>query len=257
MSRPGRLLSLLTLLAAAGAAAESVTVAVASNFALTAAELAREFESQTGHRVRLVRGSSGKLYAQIVNGLPADVFLSADGERPQKLVDAQLAAAGSRVTYAVGQLVVWSRDPEFEGRDCARALENTEKKIAIANPMLAPYGMAAKEFLEHESIWRQVQTQVVFGENIAQTLQFAATGNAGIGLVARSQLGSRSLPPATCMITVPPGTHAPIEQDAVLLLRSNTHAAAREFLAFLGSEDARAVIEAHGYLLPAGDGRQR
>ncbi len=252
MSRPGltRLAFLLAQLVAASAAAEGVTVAVASNFAATAGELAEDFESLTGHRVRLVRGSTGKLYAQIVNGLPVDVFLSADSARPRQLVDEQFAVTGSKFTYALGELVVWSRDPELEGRDCGRALRSTAKKVAIANPLLAPYGMAARAYLQHESIWRQVQPRLVYGENIAQTLQFVATGNAAIGLVAKSQLGIGGLPPATCMKLVPPDTHAPIEQAAVLLRRSGKNVAAREFLAFLAGENARAVIEAHGYRLP-------
>ena len=242
---------LLAALLPATVAAETVTVAVASTCAGTAARLAAAFEAATKHEARLLPGSSGKLYAQIVNGLPADVFLSADTERPRGLVDLGLAERGSLGPYAIGQLVIWSRDPDLEGRDCERGLRQPDsKKIAIANPRLAPYGAAARQYLERLSIWRQAQPNLVFGENIAQTLQFVATGNASIGLVALSQLRAGTVPAATCSTRVPAGMHSPIEQDAVLLSRAVDNEAARAFLRFLRGESARNLIERGGYLLP-------
>lgn len=237
-------------LLAGTATAETVTVAVASNFATTAETLAAAFSSASSHDVRLIRGSSGKLFAQIVNGAPVDVFLSADAERPQALEARGRAVAGTRLTYALGQLVIWSRSPEFHGRDCRQSLAKTRGKVAIANPRLAPYGAAARQFLEREGLWPGIAAQLVYGENIAQTLQFAATGNATIAIVARSQLGSDGVPTASCASDVPQASHDAIVQQAVLVDRAADSAAARAFVTFLSSETARGIIKSDGYALP-------
>lgn len=242
---------LVSIAASFGAVADTVTVAVASNFAETAERLVTVFESNTAHRVRLIRGSSGRLYAQIINGAPIDVFLSADAERPRQLERRSLIQQGSRFTYAIGELVIWSRDPDLDGKDCLLRLQQTStKKVAIANPLLAPYGAAAKEFLLQESIWEQLQPNLVFGENIAQTMQFTATGNASIGLVAKSQIVVGGLPATTCMVAVPAASHAPIKQDAVITLRAIDNEAASAFTKFVGSDESRDVIRQYGYLLP-------
>jgi molybdate transport system substrate-binding protein len=231
--------------------ADVVVVAVASNFVPTADVIAVDFTRHSGHEVRIVSGSSGRLYAQIVNGAPYDLFLSADSDRPARLESDGLASANSRFTYAIGQLVLWSRDPQFAGRNCLQQLRHgVAGKIAIANPALAPYGVAAREFLQHEKLWQQVQDQLVVGENIAQTLQFAVNGGARLALVAAAQLQGSKLPPASCSEPVPPGTHAPVEQQAVLLERSQGRTAPRLFLEFLQGAEARELIRRSGYLLP-------
>ena len=251
-------MSLSIFALSAGANAETVTVAVASNFAETASELAREFEASTGHDVLLIRGSSGKLFAQIINGAPIDVFLSADVELPRQIGLRGFAEPDSHFTYAFGELVIWSRDPAFVGKDCLQSLSSDRaRKIAIANPLLAPYGVAAKQFLEDAGLWRALQPQLVYGENISQTLQFVATGNANIAFVAQSQLKSGRLPAATCMTTLSELEHAPIEQAAVRLSRADNNKAALAFIGFLVTDAATARIRSDGYRLPKDRGLQR
>lgn len=233
------------------AGAGTVTVGVASNFAETAQTLAREFELATAHDVVLVRGSSGKLFAQIVNGAPLDVFLSADRERPLALLHRDNRDTGGAFVYAIGELVIWSRHPDAAGIDCSRFLQTTRGKIALANPRLAPYGLAARQFLEQAALWQRLQPQLVYGENVSQALQFVASGNAVAGLVARSQLLASDLPPTTCRVDVPAFTHAPIEQAGVVTSRGLANTAATAFVAFLHSAKARTVIRAHGYRVPA------
>ena len=234
----------LLLIAMPALAAEGVTIAVASNFSTTAAELAARFTADTGITVRISSGSTGKLYAQILNGAPFDAFLAADTERPTLLEQSGHAAPHSRFTYATGALVLWSRDAP----DCLAVLADRRGgRVALANPDTAPYGRAAREFLQHEGYWDDVSERAVYGENIAQTLQFAATGNATLGLVARSQLGTPQLPRPACTWDVPAATHASIEQQAVLLERASGNAGARQFLDFLRSPDAADILERHGY----------
>ena len=148
--------------------------------------------------------------------------------------------ADARFTYAVGGLVVWSASSS----DCRGALREV-RWVSIANPDTAPYGRAAREYLQARGLWESVSKRAVFGENIAQALQFVATGNATVGIIARAQLETPNLPPATCTWHVPEETHAPIEQQAVLL--SDGSAGAREFVGFLSSGAARQIIESHGY----------
>lgn len=253
-----RTISTLFLLAFAvgSASADTLTVAVASNFAPVAEEIAGLYEAGHDSEIVLVRGSTGKLYAQIVNGAPFDVFLAADAERPRKLERDGQAVAGSRMTYAIGRLVIWSRDPRLEGRDCSDALADPALSIAIANPLLAPYGAAASEYLQRAGLWESIQGRLVGGENIAQALQFAASGGASIGFVAASQLASAALPESTCSEAVPADTHSPIEQQAVLLVRSDKRAEAQSFMAFLKREDVRALIGQSGYSLPRAGARR-
>lgn len=245
----GRLVALPLLLAATFVAAgESVAVAVASNFREPAAALAEAFETETRYPVLLSVASTGKLYAQIVNGAPFDVFLAADRVRPERLEADGRGAPGTRFTYALGGLVLWSRDPLLADRDCRAALEaDGNWRLAIANPELAPYGLAAQSFLEHEGLWERLGPRLVYGENIAQALHFVATGNARLGLIAASQAGDERLPAATCAWRVPPALHAPIEQQAILVTRAADNEAARAFLDYLRGAAGRALIERFGY----------
>ena len=219
-------------------------MAVASNFSIAMQEIVPEFEATSGARLHVSTASTGKLYAQIVNGAPFDVLLAADRDRPQRLEQSGIAIQGSRFTYAEGKLVLWSR----RVADCRAALGDLgNDKLAIANPATAPYGLAARQFLEQQRLWDAVAPNLVKGESVAQALQFAATGNATLGFVAESLLLSGAIPEATCSWSVPPSAHAPIEQQAVLLRRGADNTAAVAFLAFLRSAEGREIIGHHGY----------
>ncbi len=240
-----RLYCLLLLLALPVAqAGQPVTVAVASNFAGTATDLASRFTADTGIAVRIVPGSTGKLYAQIVNGAPFDVFLAADEVRPQRLENDGYVAADARFTYAIGGLALWSTTQW----DCETALRSPlAGHVAIANPEIAPYGMAAKEFLETQGLWNAVDKRLVYGENIMQAAQFVATGNAAVGFIASALLRQDHLPPPRCTLELPAGTYTPIRQDAVLLTRDGDTENARQFFVFLQSKTARGIIAESGY----------
>lgn len=242
--RAGRCASLAFLLAcgfAAAARAGEVHVAVAANFVKTARELADAFQAEMGDEVVVSEGSTGKLYAQIVNGAPFEVFLSADAERPRKLVAEGHAVDGTRFTYALGQLVLWSPDPARV--DGAGTLKGDFRHLSIANPELAPYGAAARETLVKLGLWDSLQPRIVRGEDIGQAYQFVATGHAELGFLALSQVagaqGSRWL--------VPADHYAPLEQQAVLLNPGRDDDVARAFLEFLQGDAARRRIEAAGY----------
>jgi molybdate transport system substrate-binding protein len=241
-----------TAMLAVAAQAETARVAVASNFLATAEALGERFEQSTKHRVEWVPGSTGKLYAQIVNGAPFDLFLAADADRPRRLEALGLAVDGSRRTYARGRLMAWSRDPAADGSACLAALRpGVPGKVAIANPEVAPYGAAAREYLVHEGLWDDIGPRLVLGENVAQTLQFAANGGAVVALVAASQLadGGSGLPGGICSEAVPAEGHAPIEQQLVWLRRAADNPAAAAFLDYLAGEEAGRLIEASGYEL--------
>lgn len=233
------------------AVADTVTIAVASNFSATAELLADSFRQQTGHKVRVSTGSSGKLYAQILHGAPFDVFMSADELRPKALEDQGLTVAGSRFSYAQGQLVLWSQRKQYAGADCLAVLRSLDfNHLAIANPRTAPYGAAAQDWLEHLGLWSLVQSKLVTGENIGQTFHFAASGSAALALVAASQLKAKKVSPGTCQYAVPATGHRPILQQAVLLKRARKNQAAKEFVIFLQSAKSTDIIGQHGYLLP-------
>lgn len=239
---------LLILYALSLAHAGSLTIAVASNFRLPAEQLAARFKQQTGHKIRISSASTGTLYAQIISGAPFDVLLAADSERPRLLEEAGIGISGTRATYAIGSLVLWSRDPANEGADCRALLADLgTAHLAIANPKTAPYGMAAQQFLQNAGLWDSVSPHLVFGENIAQTLHFVATGNASLGLIAGSQLLIAELPEATCAWRVPAESHAPIEQQAIQIDDSPNPAEARAFLAFLQGSAAREILTRFGY----------
>ena len=235
-------LFLFALLAGAGAAADDLTVAVASNFSRTAHELAERFTASSGVAVRISAGSTGKLYAQIVNGAPFDVLLAADSDRPARLEASGLAEASTRFTYATGRLVLWSRSVS----DCQAALRGPGR-VALANPATAPYGVAARAYLERVGLWDSVAARAVYGENIAQTLQFVATGNAGVGFVARAQLTDPRLPPGTCAFEIPADDAGTLRQQAVVLASAQNKADAMRFVGFLKSDEALELIERHGY----------
>lgn len=239
---PAIKLVLLALLTAPAAADETLTVAVASNFGRTFGELAVRFHQDTGIEIQTVTGSTGKIYAQVVNGAPFDIFLAADAERPELLEASGKSVPGSRFTYATGRLVLWSRDAE----DCIEAL-HTSRWVAMANPKTAPYGRAAKEFLENAGHWEDVSERLAYAENAMQVVHFVTSGNAAVGFVAQSLLDGPHTPAGKCAWPVPEQFHAPLVQQAVLLKRAAGNAAAERFIEFMRSGIAREIIEQQGY----------
>ncbi len=227
--------------------ADTLRIAVASNFVGTLRVLAGSFEQQTGHTVQIVPGSTGRHYAQIRNGAPFDIFLAADVRRPALLEEAGIGVPASRFTYALGQLVLWSVSPNMVDAKGDVLLRDDIKRLAIANPVLAPYGRAAREVLKARKRWIPLQANIVRGENIAQTFQFVQTGNAALGFVAWSQLLRKNGVPEGSWWHIPRSLYRPIKQQA-LQLRDTP--AARDFMTFLHSPQAQAVIEAHGYSVP-------
>lgn len=249
-SLPRILVGLLTGLACAvGARAGEVQVAVAANFTAPMQKIARAFEQETGHKALLSFGATGAFYAQVRNGAPFQVLLSGDDETPLRLEREGLAVPGSRFTYATGRLVLWSRDPGLvDGKgDVLRT--DRYQRLAIANPRLAPYGLAAMETLDTLGLTARVQPRLVQGDNIGQAYQFVATGNAQLGLVALSQVFADGRIGQGSAWIVPASLHAPIRQDAVLLRAGKDSAAAQALLTFLKGEKARALVRAHGYEL--------
>lgn len=245
------LLILLVVLAGgwpAAAAAAEVTVAVAGNFAAPMREIATGFERETGHRVLLSAGGTGKLYAQIKAGAPFDLLLAADDETPLRLESEGDAVAGSRFTYAVGGLVLWSRMAGYVDDQGAILKTGDFRKLALANPRLAPYGAAATEVLTATGALEAVRARLVTAENIAQAQQFVASGNAELGFVARSQVLRDGKLVAGSAWLVPPALHEPIRQDAAVLQRGRGKPAVAALVAWLKGDAARAVIRAYGYL---------
>jgi molybdate transport system substrate-binding protein len=250
--QPRELLLLVLGLSATADAEDSLTIAVASNFRSTAQLVADAFTSELGVSVRLSSGSTGKLYAQIVNGAPYDVFLAADMQRPRLLETSGDAMAGSLQAYAYGNLVLISTDPSLKGQHCSRALKSgSYKKLAIANPATAPYGTAAKAYLLAAGLWDAAMPRIIMGENVSQAFQFVVTGNATLGIVAASQLAhENSLADITCRSAIDvPTTHV-VRQGGVILRRTDKLDDARLFMKFLRSQTARDLIVSYGYEVP-------
>ena len=230
--------------------ASEVTIGVASNFLSTMHEIINQFEKETPHRVVVSSGSSGKLYAQIKYGAPFDVFFSADVKRPSLLENEGLAVQGSRFTYAVGKLTLWSADPTMIDEDGESVLSNKPfDHLAIANPKTAPYGTAAKNVLQKLRVWQKIQGRIVQGENIGQAFQFVFSKNAQLGFVALSQVLDRKIQEAGSRWDVPMEFYAPIRQQAVLLLKGRRSEAANAFLDYVKGPKARAVIKQFGYAI--------
>jgi molybdate transport system substrate-binding protein len=234
-----------SVLASAPAFAGSANIAVAANFTEPAKEIAALFKAKTGHEAVLSFGASGQFYTQIKQDAPFAILLSADDERPKKLVDEGLGVASSRFTYAIGKLVLWSKDADtVKGEETLKT--SSFNKLSIANPAAAPYGAAAVETLKALSLYDALQPKIVMGNSIGQAFQFIDSGNAEVGFVALSQLmpnagGSRWM--------VPQNLYTEIRQDAVLLKSAEGNEAATAFLGFLKGPEARAVIETFGYAL--------
>jgi molybdate transport system substrate-binding protein len=239
-----------TLLAAFAAAmagpalAGEVNVAVAANFTAPAGEIAAAFAKSGGDKAILSFGASGQFYTQIANGAPYQVFLSADAERPAKAEKEGLAVPGSRFTYAVGKLVLWSKTPGLVDPNGAVLAKGGFQKLAIADPGAAPYGLAAVQTMKTLGVYDALSPKIVQGASITQALQFVDTGAAELGFVALSQVVDK---PGGSRWLVPEADHDPIVQQAVLLKTGADNPAAKAFLAFLKGPQAKAIIEKYGY----------
>jgi len=248
-AKPGKLLACLlaVLLITPGprSYADTVNVAVSSNFSAVFRLLKTEYEQGSDHQINLITGSSGKHYAQIVNGAPYDLFLSADEEQVNLLKIHENMELYSSQTYAIGRLALWSRQAGITLNE--DYLQNTDnfRRLATANPDLAPYGRAALQTLNSLGLTDSVADRMVYGENISQAFQFAYSGNAQLGLLAYSQVLLLAVSGSYWLI--PQSFHEPIRQDMALL--RNT-VAARSVFQFLSSDAARRIISTSGYSAP-------
>ena len=240
-----RLFVLLSLLLPLACHADEVQVAVAANFAAPMKELAAGFERATGHKVLSTVGATGKFYAQISNGAPFEVLLSADEKTPARLEQEGAGVPGTRFTYAIGKLVLWSSQPGVADANALKAGKFT--RLAIANPVVAPYGMAAIGVLDKLGLVVALAPKFAYGENIAQTYQFVASGNAQLGFVAMSQVFEGGKLTSGSAWVVPASLYSPIRQDAIVLAKGKGKPAVLAWMAYLKSEPARALIRAHGY----------
>jgi molybdate transport system substrate-binding protein len=234
------------------AAAQGLAIAAASDLQSALPALAAQFEQDTGQRVKLTFGSSGNFFAQIQNGAPFDVFLSADIDYPRRLERSGQAERGSLYQYAIGHLVLWTR--QDSGIDVQRGLavlaDGRVRRIAIANPEHAPYGRAAVEALRHEGLYERVRGKLVLGENISQTAQFAQSGSADVGVLALSLALSPALKSSGTYVDIPESWYHPIEQAAVVLASSRQKALARQFVDFLKKPGGVRILQSYGFAVP-------
>jgi molybdate transport system substrate-binding protein len=230
--------------------AAEVTVAVASNFSLPMRKIVAQFEVDFGHKVRLSFGSTGAFYSQIKNGGPFHLLVAADQETPARLEKEGLGLAGTRFTYAQGRLVLWSRQAGLVDREGEILKAGHFQKLALANPKLAPYGVAAMETLSSMGLTEQLKSKFVQGENISQAYQFVETENAQIGFVAMSQVFFESKLLKGSAWIVPPQLYSPIQQDAILLLAGQKNSVAIELMRYLKTDKAKSVMSAYGYSHP-------
>ena len=235
------------MLLAGVAHADEVAVAVAANFTAPMQKIAAQFEKDTGHKAVLSFGATGKFYAQINNGAPFGILLAADDTTPEKIAKEGKGVDASRFTYAIGQLVLWSKQAGYVDNQGAVLKTGNYQHIAIANPKLAPYGLAAMETLNKLGLTAQVQPKTVLGENIGQTYQFAASGNAQLGFVALSQVMEDGKIREGSAWIVPAAMHEPIRQDAIVLNSAKDNAAAKALMDYLKGDKARAIIKSYGY----------
>jgi molybdate transport system substrate-binding protein len=247
--RSSALFGLLLWLAQAGAAAETLAVAAASDLQTALPAIAARFEKSTGHRVTVTLGSSGNFFAQIQHGAPFDVFLSADIDYPRQLASAGLAERGTLYQYATGRLVLWTR--RDSGVDLRRGLavltSPNVRRVAIANPAHAPYGRAAVAALRHEQLYDIVRSKLVLGENVSQAAQFAQSGNANVGVLALSLALAPALEADGAWVAIPESFYPPIEQAAVVLSTSSKQALARAFIDSLKGGESERLFRASGF----------
>lgn len=241
---------LLPTLLAASVNAGEVKIAVAANFTGPIQVLTPLFERDTGHKLSAAFGATGKFYAQITNGAPFDVLLSADDETPGRLIKEGHALPGSAFTYAIGKLILWSPDPKLIDGNGEILKKGGFRHLAVANPKTAPYGAAAVQVMGKRGVLDSLKPMFVQGENIAQTHQFVSTGNAELGFVAYSQVIKNGQIGSGSGWLVPAGLYDPIRQDAVLLARGKDNLAATALMNYLKGDKAKVVIRSFGYELP-------
>jgi len=233
------------------AVAAEVQVAVAANFTAPLQAIAKQFEQDTGHKVLASFGATGQFYAQIKNGAPFEVFLAADDDRPARLEAEGDTVPGSRFTYAIGTLALWSAKPDYVDAQGAVLKENTFRHLSIANPKTAPYGLAAMQVMQKLGVAQSLKPKVVEGQSIGQAQQFVASGNAELGFVALSQIYKDGQLTSGSAWIVPEDLHDPIKQDAVVLAKGKDNPVAAAFVAYLKSPGAAAIIKSYGYQLGA------
>lgn len=244
-----RLLFALTAAFIATAQADEVQVAVAANFTAPMQQIAAQFEKDTGHKAALSFGGTGKFYAQIVNGAPFEILVAADDETPARLEKEGQGVAGTRFTYGIGKLVLWSTNPDLVDAKGEVLKTANFKHLALANPKTAPYGAAAVETMTRLGLLPSLQGRFVQGENIAQTYQFILSGNAELGFVALSQVFKDGKITSGSAWIVPASLYEPIRQDAVLLAKGKDKPAVTALLIYLKGEKARSIIKSFGYEL--------
>ncbi|MDP9942332.1 molybdate ABC transporter substrate-binding protein [Ectopseudomonas alcaliphila] len=240
----------LALIFASGAIADEVKVAVAANFTAPIKAIAPEFEKATGHKLVASFGATGQFYAQIKHGAPFDVLLAADDTTPARLEREGAAVPGSRFTYAVGSLVLWSADTGYLDGTEAALKAGQFKHLSIANLKAAPYGLAATQVLAKLGLSEAVKAKLVEGQNITQAHQFVSTGNAELGFVALSQVYKDGKVSSGSAWIVPEAMYDPIKQDAVILEQGANNPAATALVEYLQGAEAARVIESFGYKLP-------
>lgn len=237
---------IFAFLGTSNSSADSVRVAVASNFSHTLKLLASDFHSSTGHTVKVSSASTGKLFTQIMHGAPFDIFMSADEKRANLLIQSGKTKKELSLVYAIGKLALLSNiQPNQQCRDVLSS--NNIKYFAIANPKTAPYGAAAKQVLQQLNQWSTLEKKLVLGENIAQTMQFVSTGSASAGLVALSLLTRNNKLKNACTWHVPSNMHDPIKQKMVVLSKSKDKIAAKAFWKYMQSMDALNIVKKSGY----------
>ena len=245
------ILLLIVLGLSAPVNANEALVAVATNFTTVLEKLRDQFEASTEYRIKVTSGSTGLLYAQIVHGAPFDIFLAADEARPALIEESGLGISGSRFTYAKGRLVLWSKTRSvLENGVWQGTLRSDIRRLAIANPEVAPYGFAAREVLLSIGLWEELAGSIVMGENIGQTFTIAATGNADAAFVSLSQVLLNTSEFGGTFVDIDSDIYGPIRQDAIVLSRAADNFAAHDFVAFLKSQEAREQIALSGYGIP-------
>lgn len=246
---PACLASLIAVCASSGALADEVQVAVAANFTAPIQVIAADFEKDTGHKLIAAYGATGQFYTQIKNGAPFEVFLAADDTTPQKLEKEGDTVKGSRFTYAIGTLALWSAKQGYVDAKGEVLLKNQYQHLSIANPKAAPYGLAATQVLAKLKLTEATQPKLVEGQNITQAYQFVSTGNAELGFVALSQIYKDGKVSSGSAWVVPADMHDPIKQDAVILNKGKDNPAAKALVEYLKGPKAAAVIKSYGYQL--------
>ncbi len=245
----------LALVLIAPARAEKLTIAAAADLKFAMAEVVDKFRAnRPGDQIEVIYGSSGKFFTQIKNGAPFDMYFSADIGFPQELEKSGLTAGTTR-PYAIGRIVLWSMKPEL-GRLALKDLPRAPiRRFAIANPQHAPYGLRAKEAMEHQGVWTAMEKKLVMGENIAHTAQFVDTGAADAGIIALALVLSPTMEGKGTWTLIPDAWHEPLEQGYVITKRAAGNRLAADFAQYMTTEPARAIMRRYGFVLPGEEGR--